>query len=322
MKKFLKYLKYTLLFVAIGLLVAGVWWSNIQAAGDKCRNVSIDILNADSLAFVTQGSIFTMLNATGLNPEGKKISRINTDEIENMLNRSEYIENAECVLLANNDINITVTQLIPVLRVFNGNESYYLNKNGKRMNASSRFHADVPIVSGNFSNPADALMVRPIIKHVSKDKALNDLITMYQVKDQYNIILVPCIYGHVINFGDTTNIENKFAKLKKFYREVMPMKGWVTYDTISLKWTHQIVANKRSKRKKLEILYNPDEEETAPSVESIMIPGLNDVASLNKESKATATTTLKKDTATGKPAVKEQKPKETVAKAFGKKKTN
>ena len=317
MKKILKYLKYTLLLIAIGLIVAGIWWSNLQAAGDKCRNVSIDIINSDSLAFVTQGSVFNMLNTTGLNPEGKVLSQINTDDIETMLGRSEYIENAECILQANNDIRIVVTQLIPVLRVFNGNESYYLNKDGKRMNASSRFHADVPIVSGNFANPADALMARPIINHVEKDKALKDLITMYTIKDKHNIILVPCIYGHVINFGDTTNVENKFAKLKKFYKKVMPEKGWVTYDSITLKWTHQIVAHRRSKKKKLEIIYNPEEEEAAPSIESIMVSGLNDASALKNQSAEQA-----KDTAAAKAPEKDKNPDKAVAKAFGKKKNN
>lgn len=320
MKKILKYLKYLLLFIAIGLLVAGVWWSNLQASGDKCRNVSIDIINGNNLAFVTKGSVFNMLNTTGLNPEGQKVSQINTDDIENMLNRSEYIENAECVIMANNDIHIIVTQLIPILRVFNGNESYYLNKDGKRMNASSRFHADVPIVNGKIENPEDALMVRPIIKHVEKDNTLNSLITMYNIKDKHNIILIPCIYGHVINFGDTTNIENKFAKLKKFYREVMPIKGWVTYDTISLKWSHQIVANKRSKKKKLEVFYNPDEEEIAPSVESIIITGLNDASSLKKA--ITTPQAVQKDSVANKSAKTEQKPGDKVTKSFGKKKNN
>ena len=318
MKTFLKYLKYTALIIAIGLLATGVWWSNRQAYADKCHNILITIENADSMAFVTQGSVLTMLNATSLNPEGKRISDINTESIENMLNQSEYIENAECVLLANNDIHIAVTQLIPIIRVFNGNESYYLNKNGKRMNATSRFHADVPIVSGNFSDSNEALIVRPIINHVKSDETLNDLITMYTIKDKHNIILVPCIYGHVINFGDTTNIENKFAKLKKFYREVMPVKGWTTYDTITLKWTHQIVANRRSKRKRLEVIYNPDEEEIAPSIESIMVPGFNDAKTLNP-GQATTQDSVKNDT-----TVKNKNPKNAVTNAFKttKKKTN
>ena len=254
LKKILVFLKYTLLIIAIAALGVGIVWTNTQAASDKCRHMLIDIVNTDSVAFVTKASILNMINSLELNPEGKTISQINTDKIEQALNSSEYIENSECVIQENNNIHITVTQLIPILRVFDGDESYYLNKEGKRMNASSRFHTEVPIVCGKFTNHADALIVQPIAEYVQKDKALKDLVTMYTVKDSNNIIVVPCIYGHVINFGNNKGIDNKFKKLKKFYQEVMPEKGWLTYDTITLKWNHQIVASRRSKKAKKVVL--------------------------------------------------------------------
>lgn len=310
LKKILVFLKYTLLIIAIAALGVGIVWTNTQAASDKCRHMLIDIVNTDSVAFVTKASILNMINSLELNPEGKTISQINTDKIEQALNSSEYIENSECVIQENNNIHITVTQLIPILRVFDGDESYYLNKEGKRMNASSRFHTEVPIVCGKFTNHADALIVQPIAEYVQKDKALKDLVTMYTVKDSNNIIVVPCIYGHVINFGNNKGIDNKFKKLKKFYQEVMPEKGWLTYDTITLKWKHQIVASRRSKKAKKVVLYNPEEEEVAPPIESIMITGLNDPATLEKRITSTHKDTTKVTA------------KESVAKAFDNNKTN
>ena len=310
LKKILVFLKYTLLIIAIAALGVGIVWTNTQAASDKCRHMLIDIVNTDSVAFVSKASILNMINSLELNPEGKTISQINTDKIEQALNSSEYIENSECVIQENNNIHITVTQLIPILRVFDGDESYYLNKEGKRMNASSRFHTEVPIVCGKFTNHADALIVQPIAEYVQKDKALKDLVTMYTVKDSNNIIVVPCIYGHVINFGNNKGIDNKFKKLKKFYQEVMPEKGWLTYDTITLKWNHQIVASRRSKKVKKVVLYNPEEEEVAPPIESIMITGLNDPATLEKRITSTHKDTTKVTA------------KESVAKAFDNNKTN
>ena len=310
LKKILVFLKYTLLIIAIAALGVGIVWTNTQAASDKCRHMLIDIVNTDSVAFVTKASILNMINSLELNPEGKTFSQINTDKIEQALNSSEYIENSECVIQENNNIHITVTQLIPILRVFDGDESYYLNKEGKRMNASSRFHTEVPIVCGKFTNHADALIVQPIAEYVQKDKALKDLVTMYTVKDSNNIIVVPCIYGHVINFGNNKGIDNKFKKLKKFYQEVMPEKGWLTYDTITLKWKHQIVASRRSKKAKKVVLYNPEEEEVAPPIESIMITGLNDPATLEKRITSTHKDTTKVTA------------KESVAKAFDNNKTN
>ena len=53
--------------------------------------------------------------------------------------------------------------------------------------------------------------------------------------------------GHVINIGRPEAFDNKFAKLKEFYTKVMPDKGWMYYDTISVKYNHQVVATRRVK---------------------------------------------------------------------------
>ena len=68
---------------------------------------------------------------------------------------------------------------------------------------------------------------------------------MISAQDSANIILVPAIRGHVINLGKAVNIADKFNRLRRFYAEVMPKKGWEFYDTISLKWDNQIVATRR-----------------------------------------------------------------------------
>jgi len=45
----------------------------------------------------------------------------------------------------------------------------------------------------------------------------------------------------LILFGPMDEIEEKFKKLKLFYKEVLPKKGWNTYSSINLKYKNQIV---------------------------------------------------------------------------------
>ena len=272
LKKILNILKYTALLLFCVALVINFLWANFQADARVCNSVVIDIENTDTVSFVNQAILRDMLNKANLDPTGKVVTDINTDTIEKFFNNSEYLENAECVMMKNGDIHIYTSQLIPVLRVFDGNESFYVNKDGKSMKATSIIHTNVPIVSGKFNNPAEALVVLPITKYVSSESSLNELVTMYSVKDKNNIILIPSIYGHVINFGDSSNIVNKFAKLKRFYREVMPVKGWNTYDTISLKWNYQVVANRRSKRIKPVLIIDSTLENETPTLESVIVP--------------------------------------------------
>lgn len=72
--------------------------------------------------------------------------------------------------------------------------------------------------------------------------------TYIKAENPRNIILIPLIHGHVINIGDMNNLDNKFYRLTRAYKEVLPVKGWDYYDTLSVKWRGQLVATRRAKR--------------------------------------------------------------------------
>ena len=82
--------------------------------------------------------------------------------------------------------------------------------------------------------------------------------------------------GHVVNIGNASGYENKFAKLKLFYSEVMPKRGWNTFDTISVKWNHQIVATRRSKAVAQVVQYDPEDDEQAPDIETMTVGAADD----------------------------------------------
>ena len=59
--------------------------------------------------------------------------------------------------------------------------------------------------------------------------------------------------------------------MKLFYDKVMPHKGWDAYTEISLKWDFQVVGTLRSKKQPYFASYNPEEDEQAPPLESVMV---------------------------------------------------
>ncbi len=90
--------------------------------------------------------------------------------------------------------------------------------------------------------------VLPVTRFIENDPVLSKLVGMVEASDPDNIILVPRIHGHVVNFGDTNRLEEKRRALITVYRKVMPYKGWEEYDTISVKFKGQVVATRRDKR--------------------------------------------------------------------------
>ena len=187
-----------------------------------------------------------------------------------MFNGKDYVESAECYITNDGIVHLDIVPIKPVMRVFDSTGSYYLNRQGKRMAANANIFIDLPVVTGNFTNYTEPLKLLPMLEYIEKDEFLRNLVTQVEVKDTNNIFIVPNIVGHIINMGTTDHFQSKFAKLMRMYKEVMPVKGWETYDTINLKWDHQIVATKRNKKSRLSIeTYDPTTEEEAPTLEMV-----------------------------------------------------
>lgn len=268
-------------------MAVGIIWARGKSREEMCTKVAIEVVNGDSTSFVTPDGVLSDLKSQGIKLEGKLMSDINASDIEKALHHSPYLESAEIVKCQDGLLLIRVSQLQPVARIFDGDRSYYINRVGKRMDATIYYHSDVPVVQGHFTKQYPVTRLLPLIDYVESDPLLRSLVTMYCVCDTNNIIIVPEISGHVVNIGNADGFENKFAKLKLFYREVMPKRGWNTYDTISVKWNHQVVATRRTKAVVKPLDYDPEDDEQAPDIETINV-NTTDAGKNNKPDQAEA----------------------------------
>ena len=285
----------TILIVLATALVIGILWARDKSRGEECTGIEVQVINADSTSFVTPQGVLNDLKEQGIKLVGKRMGDIDASDIEEALRLSPYLENADIVKCQDGKILIRVSQLVPVFRVFDGESSYYVNRAGKRMTATNFYHSDVPVVQGHFTRKFPPTRLLPLIDYVEKDSLLHSLVTMFIVRDSNNIILVPDISGHVINIGNATGLDNKFAKLKLFYNKVMPKRGWNTFDTISVKWNHQVVATRRTKAVPQVMEFDPDDDEQAPDIETMTIGTAADVKREQQQAAETAKKDVKKE---------------------------
>jgi cell division protein FtsQ len=298
-------IQYSILLVlAIGL-ATGILWARGKSHDELCTSVVVEVVNADSTSFVTPKGVLNDLKSQGVKLVGKRMGDINASDLEEVLRQSPYLENADIVKCQDGRVLIRVSQLVPVLRVFDGTESYYVNRAGKRMMATPNYHCDVPVVQGHFSRAYPVTRILPLVDYVEKDSLLHSLVTMYCVRDTNNIIIVPNISGHVVNIGNAQGFENKFAKLRLFYDQVMPKRGWNTYDTISVKWSHQVVATRRVKAVQQVIEEDPEDDEQFPDIETLT-PGSAATAKKEQEQEAAAAATATESSANDKDKNKKQ----------------
>lgn len=269
-KTIFKWLILTFLFAYITAITI---WAHGEADKLVCTGIDINIVSAGKADAVTVNGVRQEINKFPGKIVGVPTSLLNTQKIEDYLSRLSNFEDVECSVSTTGKLNVDIIPMIPELRIFEGNRSYYINKVGKTIESKPSFFVDVPVASGNFSGSFKPKDLLPLTRFIQNDPVLSQLVGMVEVIDDDNIILIPRIHGHVINFGDTTRLMEKRNAIVSMYRKVMPYKGWNTYDTISVKFRGQVVATRRDKNRNLHSLPVEEdidpEEATLPEVENM-----------------------------------------------------
>lgn len=264
--------KWVLLLILMAYTAFMTVWAHDMAKRDVCRGYEIKVVGASSMESVARTGLEKELKAYPVRIAGTPILKLNASEIERYLAGSNMFENVSCMLTSDNKLLVEAEPLVPVMRVFTGDKSYYINKGGKYIEALPEFYTDVPVVSGNFTKKFTPKEVLPLVSKMKSDEFLNNITGMIVARDSHNLLIVPRIRGHIVNMGDTTRLGEKVAMLKLFYRKVMPHKGWNEYDTVSVKFKGQIVASRRIKPVVAPTVIDEDEvdleEQTLPDVAS------------------------------------------------------
>lgn len=245
-KTIFKWLLLTVLIVyACGMTI----WAHNESRQHSCNGIEVTIEKTTSADTITQRGVMEELSHYPRKLIGTPLEEIDTRHLENYLSHFSNFEDVECTLTTDRKLNVNILPMVPAIRVFDGDKSYYINKEGKVIESKPSFFVDVPVVTGSFNSQFTPLQVFPLVRFIERDKVLNKLVGMIEAKDADNLILIPRIHGHVVNFGDTANLADKRRALLTVYRKVMPYKGWTEYDTISVKFKGQVVATRRDKRR-------------------------------------------------------------------------
>ena len=266
-----KILSWFILVMLMAYVVYAAIWTRAEAAKNVCTGIDISIVEGSMTDSVSKKGVLAEINRYPRKLVGEQIPKIDARHLENYLKGFPQFEDAVCNFTTLGRLQVKVTPMVPELRVFEDSISYYINKDGKRMVSKASFFVDVPVVSGKFNKDFSAADLLPVTRFIGSDDVLNGLVGMVYAEDADNIILIPRIHGHVINFGDTSRLVEKKRALVAVYKKVFPYKGWDAYDTISVKFRGQVVATRRNKgRRNVTLTDNDDvemEEASLPQLE-------------------------------------------------------
>ena len=264
-KKIMRITFWVLLIAGLGTVFAFV---QKKEAETLCSKVNISIIRdpMNENFFVEEDDIRKLIAERFGQIENTPLKNIDVNYLERLCYTNPWVSSANVYLTINGVVDIEIEQRQPILRIINQNgESFYMDSNGKLMLWNPNFTPRMLVVSGNIKETYEAWYRTSMDELINNDTLktrtmLDDFYAMARfiladgfwsahveqiyLNNHGEIELVPKVGDHKIIFGTSDQMEEKFWKLKTFYKEGLNYTGWENYDTLNLKFANQVVCTK------------------------------------------------------------------------------
>ena len=238
-------IKYKIYIKAIFfiLLIAGLFgFANYRNSARKITDIQVEFEQGDNL-FLSSQMVNKLLTQSLGNLKNKTKENILLKVLEQGVEENKMVEKAEVYLTVDGVLKTKVLQRKPIARVQVNGNSYYLDRQGKKMPLSKNYSARVPIVTGVKSD-ADLNLVYQFINKVLDDEFMKKQIISIRINSKSEFVLKTRMGNQVIEFGKLEKIAIKIKKLKAFYQKVVKDKSLSKYSKINLEYSKQVVCTK------------------------------------------------------------------------------
>ena len=229
-----------------GYLIFAAFYFQDKPKDGICSKFEVVVGNNESEQFINTEEIAKFVAEKGLNPEGKQLSEVNTNEIEEIIRSNPLIKKAEVFTTNNSTVKAVIYERKPVLRVISSNgQNYYVDDEATIMPLSQRFAAYLPIATGAIKEDFAKGDLYKFALFLRNDEFWNAQIEQIVVAPNNDITLIPRVGDQQIILGKLTDYKEKLDKLMTFYQKGLNETGWNKYSVINLKYDKQVVGTKR-----------------------------------------------------------------------------
>ena len=229
--------------LAVYLLCAFTVFNKPDETARVCTKAKIVVADESSNGFINANEITKRLKSAGLYPLGKLMRDINAREIEEKLKKSPFVKTAQCYKTEDGEVNVSITQLLPVIRVKADNgDDYYLDDKDCIM-PNSLYTSDLIIATG---------------KAIMGNDMWKNLVVQVNVLPDRSIEIVPRVGDHIVHLGTLPEanskekrqelinqfVDRKLTRLEKFYKYGLAQAGWNKYSYIDIEFDNQIICRK------------------------------------------------------------------------------
>lgn len=215
----------------------------------KCADINIEISGIDKHLFIDENDIIELLTAKR-SVIGQPIHSLKLREMEEIVERNEWVKNAEIYFDNQQVLQITIEERQPIARIFqtNGN-SFYLDTAAIILPLSNKVTARVPVFTGcTLQQTKDTVLLSQIVQlaqFISLDTFLSAQVSQIDITPNNKFEIIPLIGNHVVRLGDASDFEKKLNRLSIFYKTAWIKYGINKYQILDVQYNNQVIGIKR-----------------------------------------------------------------------------
>jgi cell division protein FtsQ len=217
---------------------------------ETLTSVAVHIRNDKKYHFIEQKEILDkVINDRHIDITHIPLGKLDIHIMEQLILSDPWVSEAQVYIDNERILHISVTQRIPVARIFQQNGlSYYLDTTLSAMPLSDNFKyyttvvTNVPELKNDSAGMALKKQMVSLVRHILADSFWSAQVSQVIVDSNGTFELMPVIGNQRILFGDATRINEKFGNLFLFYKNVLNRIGWDKYETLDLRFKDQVIA--------------------------------------------------------------------------------
>jgi len=239
---------------ASSLLLILVSFVAVDFRGRQKEEVFINIDEKDGNFFVVREDVLDIIDEIKRDhPTTARLHKIGLRPIEEKLRSIDFVLDAQVSRDLKGNLIVEIEQDQPIARILaSDGGGAYISEDLDLLGLSDSYSARVLLLSGAGS---DSLLSKPFInstkgqeicrfvKYINRHPFWKAQIAQLDFDENLDMVVYTQVGKEKFQFGQAKNFEDKLEKMKLFYDEIVPKKGWGHYKVVKLQYKDQIVCD-------------------------------------------------------------------------------
>ncbi|MCH8546359.1 MAG: hypothetical protein LAT54_06460 [Cryomorphaceae bacterium] len=227
------------LMMLVTLIISGVYAAN-QYHEVRSDEVVFIIDNQGDMSLLNNDDLRETIAVLPGCCEGNKRGEINIAMLEESVDAHPMVKKSEVFSSLKGTLYIRANVKSPVVRVFDGKRSYYLDELGEPFPLSSRYTKPVMLLTGDVDQWEREVLM-DLVGFISEDAFFRDRIGGIHIEENGQAVLYPVGLSFNIRLGTHPGMKGKLEKLRTFWLNALDEEKASKLNDIDLRFNRQVV---------------------------------------------------------------------------------